>query len=47
MNGFNSTNISEKYETPLKTISMMFQSFFPPLNLTEIQMKKCKRVVLL
>ena len=47
MNGFNNSNINEKYDMPLKTISMMFQSFFPPLNLTEIQMKKCKRVVLL
>jgi hypothetical protein len=47
MNGFNSVNINEKYDMPLKTISMMFQSFFPPLNLTEVQMKKCKRVVLL
>lgn len=46
MNGFNSTDIPSEYETALKTTSMMFQSFFPPLNLTEIQMKKCKRVVL-
>ena len=26
---------------------MMFQSFFPPLNLNEVQIKKCKRVVLI
>ena len=46
MNGFNSVDIPEEYDTALKTTSLMFQSFFPPLNLTEIQMKKCKRVVL-
>lgn len=46
MNGFNSADIKEEYDTALKTVSMMFQSFFPPLNLTEIQIKKCKRVVM-
>jgi hypothetical protein len=25
---------------------MLIQSFFPPINLNEIQLKKCKRVVL-
>lgn len=46
MNGFNSVDIPTEYDTAMKTTSMMFQSFFPPLNLTEIQIKKCKRVVL-
>ena len=47
MNGFNNKNIPEEYDLALKTTSIMFQSFFPPLNLNEIQIKKCKRVVLL
>ena len=46
MNGFNSVDVPAEYDTALKTTSLMFQSFFPPLNLTEIQMQKCKRVVL-
>jgi ribosome biogenesis protein SSF1/2 len=47
MNGFNSTKIGEEYEAPMKIVSMMFQSFFPPVNLGEVQMKKFKRVVLI
>ena len=46
MNGFNNTKISEEFEAPMKIVSMMFQSFFPPVNLGEVQMKKFKRVVL-
>lgn len=46
MNGFNSVHVNSSYQIPIQTTSMMFQSFFPPLNLQEIQMKKCKRVVL-
>ena len=46
MNGFNSSEVDPEYEVPIQTASMMFQSFFPPLNIKEIQMKKCKRVVL-
>ena len=46
MNGFNNTKIPEEYEAPMKIVSMMFQSFFPPVNLGEVQMKKFKRVVL-
>lgn len=46
MNGFNSSNIPEEYDAAIKIVSMMFQSFFPPLNLNEVQIKKCKRVVL-
>lgn len=47
MNGFNNNNIPEEYDAALKIVSMMFQSFFPPLNLNEVQIKKCKRVVLI
>ncbi len=46
MNGFNSSQISEEYAEPVKIAGMLFQSFFPPINLNEIQLKKCKRVVL-
>ena len=46
MNGFNNTKISEEFDAPLKIVSMMFQSFFPPVNLGEVQIKKFKRVVL-
>ena len=46
MNGFNNSKIPEEFEAPLKIVSMMFQSFFPPINLGEVQMKKFKRVVL-
>jgi ribosome biogenesis protein SSF1/2 len=47
MNGFNNTKIPEEYEAPMKIISMMFKSFFPPVNIGEVQMKKFKRVVLI
>ena len=47
MNGFHNAKISEEYEAPMKIVSMMFQSFFPPVNLGEVQMKKFKRVVLI
>ena len=47
MNGFNNTKIPEEYETPMKIISMMFKSFFPPVDIGEVQMKKFKRVVLI
>ena len=47
MNGFNNTKIPEDFEAPMKIVSMMFQSFFPPVNLGEVQMKKFKRVVLI
>lgn len=46
MNGFNSNRITEDYVEPVKVSAMLLQSFFPPLNLNEIQLKKCKRVVL-
>lgn len=46
MNGFNSNKISDTYKEPVKIAAMLIQSFFPPLNLNEIQLKKCKRVVL-
>ncbi len=46
MNGFNSPQISQEYTEPIKIAAMMFQSFFPPINLNDIQLKKCKRVVL-
>jgi ribosome biogenesis protein SSF1/2 len=46
MNGFNSTKISAEYAEPVKITAMLLQSFFPPINLNEIQLKKCKRVVL-
>jgi len=46
MNGFNSNKVSAEYVEPLKVASMLIQSFFPPLNLNEIQLKTCKRVVL-
>ena len=47
MNGFHNAKISEEYEAPMKIVSMMFQSFFPPVNLGQVQMKKFKRVVLI
>ena len=47
MNGFNNTKIPEEYEAPMKIISMMFKSFFPPVNIGEVSMKKFKRVVLI
>lgn len=46
MNGFNSNKIPNDYVEPLKITSMLIQSIFPPINLNEIQLKKCKRVVL-
>lgn len=46
MNGFNSTKISQEYVEPVNVAAMLIQSFFPPINLNEIQLKKCKRVVL-
>ena len=46
MSGFNNSKIPEKYSAPIKIVSMMFQSFFPPVNLSEVQIKKFKRVVL-
>lgn len=46
MNGFNSPKITEDYSEAVKITGMLLQSFFPPINLNEIQLKKCKRVVL-
>ena len=46
MNGFNNTKIPEEFEAPMKIVSMMFQSFFPPVNLGEVQIRKFRRVVL-
>jgi len=46
MNGFNSPKITEEFVEPVKVVGMLIQSFFPPINLNEIQLKKCKRVVL-
>jgi ribosome biogenesis protein SSF1/2 len=46
MSGFNNSKIPEEYSAPIKIVSMMFQSFFPPVNLSEVQIKKFKRVVL-
>ena len=46
MSGFNNSKISEEYSAPIKIVSMLFQSFFPPVNLGEVQIKKFKRVVL-
>ena len=47
MNGFNNTKIPEEYNDSIKIVAMMFQSFFPPVNLGEVQIKKFKRVVLI
>ena len=47
MNNFNFEKIPFELETPIKTANMLFQSFFPPLNLNQIQISKCKRLVLL
>ena len=47
MSGFNNNNIPEEYADPIKIVSMLFQSFFPPVNLGEVQIKKFKRVVLI
>lgn len=46
MNGFNSDKIAPEYTEPIKIAGMLIQSFFPPINLNEVQLKKCKRVVL-
>ena len=46
MSGFNNSKIPEEFSAPIKIVSMMFQSFFPPVNLSEVQIKKFKRVVL-
>lgn len=46
MNGFNNPNIPDDQKEPVNIASMLIQSFFPPINLNEIQLKKCKRVVL-
>ena len=46
MSGFNNNKIPEEYSAPIKIVSMLFQSFFPPVNLGEVQIKKFKRVVL-
>ena len=46
MSGFNNNKIPEEYSTPIKIVAMLFQSFFPPVNLGEVQIKKFKRVVL-
>ena len=42
MSGFNNNNIPEEYADPIKIVSMLFQSFFPPVNLGEVQIKKFK-----
>ena len=47
MSGFNNSKIPEEYSAPIKIVSMLFQSFFPPVNLGEVQIKKFKRVVLI
>jgi len=46
MNGFNNTNIKEEHKDYLSVTSMLLQSFFPPINLNEIEIQKCKRVLL-
>lgn len=46
MNGFNNPNIPENQKESINIAAMLIQSFFPPINLNEIQLKKCKRVVL-
>lgn len=46
MNGFKNKNVAPEYVEPVEIVSMLLQSFFPPLNLNSIQLKKCKRVVL-
>ena len=47
MSGFNNNKIPEEYSAPIKIVAMLFQSFFPPVNLGEVQIKKFKRVVLI
>ena len=46
MNGFNNSYIPEDQKESVNIAAMLIQSFFPPINLNEIQLKKCKRVVL-
>lgn len=46
MNGFNNPNIPDDQKESVNIASMLIQSFFPPINLNDIQLKKCKRVVL-
>ena len=47
MTGFNNEKIAEEYKTAITTTSMLFTSFFPPCDLSSINMKKYKRVVLI
>jgi ribosome biogenesis protein SSF1/2 len=46
MNGFNNTGIPEQHKMAIDSAGMLIQSLFPPLNLNELQLKSCKRVVL-
>lgn len=46
MNGFNNPCIPIEQKESVNIAAMLIQSFFPPINLNEIQLKKCKRVVL-
>jgi ribosome biogenesis protein SSF1/2 len=46
MNGFNNQAIQENHKLAIDSSAMLIQSLFPPLNLNEVQLKNCKRVVL-
>ena len=46
MNGFNNPNIKPEHKDYLSVTSMLIQSFFPPINLNEIEVDKCKRILL-
>jgi len=46
LNGFNSNLLSEEYTEPVKIVSSMFQSVFPPLNFAELEEKQVKKCIL-
>jgi len=45
MNNFNS-ELKEEYIEPVKISGMLLQSFFPPIDITEVEISKCKRALL-
>lgn len=46
LNGFGSEKLNKELNEPVQICSTMFQSIFPPLNLSEIDVKNAKKVIL-
>jgi hypothetical protein len=46
MNNFNNLELSSQFLEPVKIAGMLLQSFFPPIDITEIDINKCKRALL-